>query len=178
MERESALSAYAELHVLMPAATLAVLKHRSYRGVWKQDKMHGCGIKLSCDDSGNNVMQAGLFVDDDFVGPSSVCDVPAAKQAAQQAVGAANLACGFKVMSNEMLLPQAKQTRFPSSLTLYSTCSHNPRQTSWTSVRHGRMKGVCQLATQMLLKNAVFPVCIRHSQPKLSQTIRDVDYNT
>lgn len=68
----------------------------SYRGVWKQDKMHGCGIKLSCDDSGNNVVQAGLFVDDDFDGPSSVCDVPAAKQAAQQAVGAANLACGFK----------------------------------------------------------------------------------
>ncbi|DBA68265.1 TPA: hypothetical protein ACH3X2_013880 [Trebouxia sp. C0005] len=68
----------------------------SYRGVWKQDKMHGCGIKLSCEDSGNNVMQAGLFLDDVFVGPSSVCDVPAAKQAAQQAVGAANLACGLK----------------------------------------------------------------------------------
>ncbi len=99
--------------------------------------MHGCGIKLSCDDSGNNVMQAGLFVDDDFVGPSSVCDVPAAKQAAQQAVGAANLACGFKVMSNEMLLPQTRLMRFLSSLILVdtllsSTCSHNPRQTSWT----------------------------------------------
>lgn len=116
--------------MLVPAATLTVLKYRSYRGVWKQDKMHGCGLKLSCDDSGNSVMQAGLFVDDDFVGPSSVCDVPAAKQAAQQAVGAANLACGFKVMSNEMLLLQAKQTLFPLSLTLYSTCSHNPRQTS------------------------------------------------
>lgn len=91
--------------------------------------MHGCGIKLSCEDSGNNVMQAGLFLDDVFVGPSSVCDVPAAKQAAQQAVGAANLACGLKVMSNEMLLRQAKLRRFPLSLTLFFICSHNP---SWT----------------------------------------------
>ena len=118
--------------MLLLAATLAVLKYRSYRGVWKQDKMHGCGIKLSCDDSGNSAMQAGLFLDDDFVGPSSVCDVPAAKQAAQQAVGAASLACGFKVMSNEMLLPQAKPARLQSSLKLYITCSPNPSQTSQT----------------------------------------------
>lgn len=98
--------------MLLPAAKLAVPKYRSYRGTWKQDKMHGCGIKLSCDDSGNSAMQAGLFIDDDFVGPSPVCDVPAAKQVAQQAVGAANLACGFEVMSDEMLLPQAKPKRF------------------------------------------------------------------
>ena len=66
-------------------------------GAWKQDKMHGCGIKLCYDDSGSAVTQAGLFVNDEFAGTSSVCDVPAAQLAAKQAVGAASLACGLEV---------------------------------------------------------------------------------
>ncbi|KAL0028934.1 hypothetical protein WJX77_006747 [Trebouxia sp. C0004] len=82
----------------------------SYRGVWQQDKMHGCGIKLSCDDSGNSATQAGLFLDDDFAGASSVCDVPAAKQAAQQALWAANLACGLESQLKADKL-DASQTR-------------------------------------------------------------------
>ncbi|DBA77532.1 TPA: hypothetical protein ACH3X1_009347 [Trebouxia sp. C0004] len=77
-----------------------------------KDKMHGCGIKLSCDDSGNSATQAGLFLDDDFAGASSVCDVPAAKQAAQQALWAANLACGLEVMSKKWCSP--KPTSFQS----------------------------------------------------------------
>lgn len=59
--------------------------------------MHGCGIKVSCDDSGYTVSQEGLFVNDEFVGPSSVCDTSAAQLAAKQAMAAARLACAFEV---------------------------------------------------------------------------------
>lgn len=70
----------------------------TYKGAWKRDRMHGCGIKVSCDDSGYTVSQEGLFVNDEFVGPSSVCDTSAAQLAAKQAMGAARLACAFELV--------------------------------------------------------------------------------
>lgn len=58
--------------------------------------MHGCGIKLIPDDL-EIMQQAGQFIDDEYVGPSNVCSVAAAQQAAQQALAAAHLASGLQV---------------------------------------------------------------------------------
>lgn len=58
--------------------------------------MHGCGVKFNTDDPGS-MRQAGQFIDDEYVGPSNVCSVAAAQQAAQQAMAAAHLASGLQV---------------------------------------------------------------------------------
>lgn len=71
-----------------------------------------------------------LFVDDDFVGPSSVCDVPAAKQAAQQAVGAANLACGFKSQPKANKLDVSQTGRHERSLSNSHTDAFKKRHVS------------------------------------------------
>ncbi len=89
--------------------------------------MHGCGVKLSCDDSGHTVTQEGLFEKDDFVGPSSACDAPAAQQAARQAVRAAHLACGFEVVMTTYFSKICSLFAVFTELLptqLYSACSH------------------------------------------------------
>ena len=58
--------------------------------------MHGCGLKLTTDNS-EATQQAGQFIEDEYVGPSNVCSVAAAQQAAQGAVAAAHLASGLQV---------------------------------------------------------------------------------
>ncbi|KAL3144818.1 hypothetical protein ABBQ38_001927 [Trebouxia sp. C0009 RCD-2024] len=67
----------------------------SYKGVWHQDKMHGCGIKLVTDDS-DSTEQAGQFIADEYVGPSNVCSMATAQQAARQALAAADQASGLQ----------------------------------------------------------------------------------
>lgn len=69
---------------------------RSYKGVWHQDKMHGCGIKLLTNDS-ESTEQAGRFIADEYVGLSKVCSVATAQQAARQALAAAHQASGLQV---------------------------------------------------------------------------------
>ena len=101
--------------------------------------MHGCGIKLCHDDSGGAVTQAGLFVNDEFAGTSSVCDLPAAQLAAKQAVGAASLACGLEVRElscrYSVLLPGHTVTD------IVCTCSHNKRHIDWRKARQSCAKG-------------------------------------
>ena len=58
--------------------------------------MHGCGVKLITDDL-EPVEQAGQFIADEFVGPSHVCSLAAAQQAARQALVAGHLASGLQV---------------------------------------------------------------------------------
>ena len=58
--------------------------------------MHGCGIKLITDDS-EPTEQAGQFIADEYVGPSNVCSLAAAQQAARQGLAAAHLASGLQV---------------------------------------------------------------------------------
>ena len=65
--------------------------------------MHGCGIKISEGTQGYNI-QEGHFVDDEYLGLSNTCDALAAKQAAQKAAAAAQLACGFKVHLQQHVL--------------------------------------------------------------------------
>lgn len=58
--------------------------------------MHGCGIKLVTDDS-DSTEQAGQFIADEYVGPSNVCSMATAQQAARQALAAADQASGLQV---------------------------------------------------------------------------------
>lgn len=56
--------------------------------------MHGCGIKLNGKDS---VQQEGQFIEDEYIGPSNVCDTAAVHEAATKATAAAQMASALQV---------------------------------------------------------------------------------
>ena len=95
---------------------------RVYQGEWKDDKMHGCGVKKTIQDSGEVETEAGHFRHDKFLGPSGHCDAVTAEQCSQAAQKAA-------VQSRGLLVGLPAFTAF-----------HNmaQRSTAWHSTaRHG-----------------------------------------
>lgn len=97
-----------------------------YKGEWKNDKMHGCGIKRSLQESGELEVEAGHFKHDKFVGLSSDCDMAAAEEASQKAQKAACLSCGLLV-SHLIHLPALVcrlQSTAEDHTTLQSTVQH------------------------------------------------------
>ena len=70
---------------------------RVYQGDWKNDKMHGCGIKKVKQESGSDEVESGQFKHDTFLGPSAVCSIEAAEQSAHVAHQAASQARGLLV---------------------------------------------------------------------------------
>ena len=70
---------------------------RVYQGDWKNDKMHGCGIKRVKQESDSDEVEAGQFKHDTFLGPSAACSVEAAEQSAQVAQKAASQSRGLLV---------------------------------------------------------------------------------
>eukprot|EP00210_Caulerpa_lentillifera_P007366 g7041.t1 len=82
-----------------------------YRGDWNDNRMEGCGVRLSKQADGEFLVQEGQFVRDNFLGTFMDCNVTDAKHAAINADINAKKAQSFKVPGIDNH-PQCKQNWF------------------------------------------------------------------
>lgn len=68
-----------------------------YRGEWKESMMHGCGVKVVKQANGTMLAEEGEFVDDEWRGVTGVCSLKQAREAAEYADVAAQMASAFQL---------------------------------------------------------------------------------
>ena len=121
--------------------------------------MHGCGVKRSMQESGQVKVEAGLFQDDLFVGPSVGCDEAAVQESEQAAAKAARQARGLlvriSVTSLSLLRHKAVWTHELASACYRDCLLNDPTFPCWDA-----FSSMCVLACE-----ALGPICL-HSACK------------